>query len=102
MTFQSTHPVRGATAIHTGHTGVLLISIHAPREGCDVERFLPVARHQISIHAPREGCDTTRRLLSGGHLQFQSTHPVRGATSTDLLMSRRIGISIHAPREGCD
>ena len=34
--------------------------------------------------------------------QFQSTHPVRGATDTenqDKTMSR---ISIHAPREGCD
>ena len=35
-------------------------------------------------------------------MQFQSTHPVRGATediqSDDLV----IRISIHAPREGCD
>ena len=38
-----------------------MISIHAPREGCD--RFLDVQRQQefrISIHAPREGCDLIR------------------------------------------
>ena len=33
--FQSTHPVRGATydMVETQHA--ILISIHAPREGCD-------------------------------------------------------------------
>ena len=33
----------------------------------------------ISIHAPREGCDQT---AGAGKLttEFQSTHPVRGAT----------------------
>ena len=34
------------------------ISIHAPREGCDLPGAAPSFRGaKISIHAPREGCD---------------------------------------------
>ena len=33
--FQSTHPVRGATVAHAQVHDGLVISIHAPREGCD-------------------------------------------------------------------
>ena len=56
------------------------ISIHAPREGSDVD---PVPCHRwaiISIHAPREGSDVRR---------LERQRP--GET-----------ISIHAPREGSD
>ena len=35
-------------------------------------------------------------------MQFQSTHPVRGATHTGSDAVRGFQISIHAPREGCD
>ena len=35
-------------------------------------------------------------------LQFQSTHPVRGATRGGRHRHPRVSISIHAPREGCD
>ena len=34
----------------------------------------------ISIHAPREGCDSATRNDSHTVSVFQSTHPVRGAT----------------------
>ena len=33
------------------------ISIHAPREGCDVVLGAWGRPGDISIHAPREGCD---------------------------------------------
>ena len=59
-------------------------------------------RHRISIHAPREGCDV---YDSNGVLRkslFQSTHPVRGATLDANGEPVRRVISIHAPREGCD
>ena len=38
-------------------------------------------RMRISIHAPREGCDkdAVGNVIDGA--KFQSTHPVRGATS---------------------
>ena len=33
--FQSTHPVRGATIVRIMLFKIRVISIHAPREGCD-------------------------------------------------------------------
>ena len=124
-----------------------LISIHAPRAGCDgrrsahcsiLDNFNPrtpcgVRREKpvfgfhgvyISIHAPRAGCDlypharirwehyfnprTPCGVRHGVHgdekalSQFQSTHPVRGATGTMIKLAIPIYISIHAPRAGCD
>ena len=56
------------------------ISIHAPREGSDVDDYQFVRLWNISIHAPREGSD---HLFLG-----------------DVLGGQKI--SIHAPREGSD
>ena len=79
------------------------ISIHAPREGCD---FLPAGRQtaqgRISIHAPREGCDLNDIRIVSPTDTFQSTHPVRGATGRPRPQGYAKKISIHAPREGCD
>ena len=70
------HAVEGAVRGH--------ISIHAPREGCDLIVETTAARAQpISIHAPREGCDKFHRITSIATVRFQSTHPVRGATQAD-------------------
>ena len=102
---------------------VAAISIHAPREGCDVPRQMDTCRVPISIHAPREGCDwqqyqtgchqiisihapregrepSTNKWITGE--AFQSTHPVRGATESFGVDMGAVAISIHAPREGCD
>ena len=38
--------------------------------------------NSISIHAPREGCDVHTSLAAIGQNPFQSTHPARGATTT--------------------
>ena len=146
--FQSTHPVRGATivaidkvaemtiSIHAPRAGcddlgcvvkifVVGISIHAPRAGCDDRRTHVSAATLISIHAPRAGCDRGAPYQRCRRARFQSTHPVRGATSADsrpvtsaaIFQSthpvrgatplcagacRRRRISIHAPRAGCD
>ena len=56
----------------------------------------------ISIHAPREGCDNWKQHAIGYYREFQSTHPVRGATQPTEAELAAAGISIHAPREGCD
>ena len=56
--FQSTHPVRGATTILCSGQFRFIISIHAPREGCDYINTTTInGLLLISIHAPREGCD---------------------------------------------
>ena len=59
--FQSTHPVRGATTALNSAKQAIAISIHAPREGCDLRFYIGVPLDcVISIHAPREGCDLAR------------------------------------------
>ena len=127
----------------------MIISIHAPREGCDrdypwfkvwvfrdfnprtprgvrpLASRLDSAGCVISIHAPREGCDAKDYQGMVELMEFQSTHPARGATSTihstaamianfnprtprgvrpdaKCFMGSALMISIHAPREGCD
>ena len=62
--FQSTHPARGATQLIGIGLHRLLISIHAPREGCDFHLYVLCAggSEGISIHAPREGCDILQYL----------------------------------------
>ena len=57
----------------------------------------------ISIHAPHAGCDIPARgeVVSG--MLFQSTHPMRGATTVKEVMTlSEAAISIHAPHAGCD
>ena len=57
--FQFTHPGRGATVVRPTKLVISMVSIHAPREGCDQDPF----------------------YLSFAHEGFQFTHPGRGATS---------------------
>ena len=82
-----------------------MVSIHAPREGCDrdntshldiidkrfnsrtpggVRPLLTAADdegREVSIHAPREGCDGNRLAQLPDFVKFQFTHPGRGATT---------------------
>ena len=103
-TFQSTHPARGATrcapscaALWTNFnprtprgvrlsqavtfTGGNLISIHAPREGCDAAQGLPFNgdRQDFNPRTPR-GVRPVQSGSVGRSYEFQSTHPARGAT----------------------
>ena len=95
--------MRGATVAESAGELIEGISIHAPREGCDVLRLYASRRSAtISIHAPREGCDHALHVLGRLSHLFQSTHPVRGATNPNNTFTQQINISIHAPREGCD
>ena len=101
--FQSTHPVRGATVNPLHPIDVIVqISIHAPRAGCDGLR----SGHQYTYwhFNPRTPCGVRplKHLSSSGKSQFQSTHPVRGATRDNTTPTTPPTISIHAPRAGCD
>ena len=80
--FQSTHPLRGATAPQEIMPHVEAISIHAPLAGCDqavVDKKQD--RRHISIHAPLAGCDLINSVNKEKVKSFQSTHPLRGATA---------------------
>ena len=56
----------------------------------------------ISIHAPRVGCDRVPYGIIIPDPKFQSTHPGWGATTMSASESMTCRISIHAPRVGCD
>ena len=78
--FQSTHPMRGATAArHRIYDGRIYFN---PRTSCGVRRY-------VSIYYKYT-------------LKFQSTHPMRGATAGDRRRREDSKISIHAPHAGCD
>ena len=49
--------------------------------------LLLVSPSSISIHAPRAGCDYHPMQMSRQSPEFQSTHPVRGATFAIFLLS---------------
>ena len=78
--FQFTHPVRGATSSEGGVHGQRIVSIHAPRAGCDLSTSSPSlgwecfnSRTPCGVRpVPVEYRDITQ--------VFQFTHPVRGAT----------------------
>ena len=57
------------------------ISIHAPHAGRDYGFARQHRRKTISIHAPHAGRDVSRRRGFCRGFQFQSTRPMRGATS---------------------
>ena len=83
--FQFTHPVRGATCpvIAVMAAGSFQFT-HPVRGATNLLREYKEA-DPVSIHAPREGCDLPRRIGGSICQPFQFTHPVRGATSTRLL-----------------
>ena len=78
------------------------ISIHAPRAGCDANAAKGFGKFAVfqSTH-PVRGATTILGLDLRTRL-FQSTHPVRGATRGCKKDVPRGAISIHAPRAGCD
>ena len=79
--FQSTLPVKGATLKTVALRRGARISIHAPCEGSDGDRFGVDELDVISIHAPCEGSDVSKSRRVHSTAQFQSTLPVKGATS---------------------
>ena len=97
--FQSTHP-RGVRR-NGPRCKVLLqrISIHAPHAGCDIPIFRVAFLITISIHAPHAGCDAGNTSVVVTDPTFQSTHPMRGATST--AHRRSLKKSYFNPRTPC-
>ena len=82
--FQSTLPVRGATNSKGDTCVTIIISIHAPRAGSDLQAIFYAPFKNISIHAPRAGSDAVIDLAEVLTEVFQSTLPVRGATCADI------------------
>ena len=109
--FQSTLPARGATFPRERGGHLSKISIHAPREGSDIETATPdeiasifqstlpargatrrgkILRLWRSYFNPRSPRGERRFLVSASHIRqrvFQSTLPARGATLTDTRLT---------------
>ena len=100
--FLSTLPARGATTGGRKKRVTGPISIHAPREGSDVQLRHRHGKRPISIHAPREGSDFWYWSIEYRPSSFLSTLPARGATVPAGCGGKTRKISIHAPREGSD
>ena len=100
--FQFTHPGRGATFVLVLSVPASVVSIHAPREGCDCFAPVPKLGNNVSIHAPREGCD--RCIVPVCYIiAVVSIHaPREGCDTSGLTIIHTVNVSIHAPREGCD
>ena len=96
--FQFTHPGRGATAVCNVNslikerfnsrtpggvrqltltiiTILTMVSIHAPREGCDSAQDTLEIQRLVSIHAPREGCDDKVPIVGDCEKCFNSRTP---------------------------
>jgi len=101
--FQSTPPVRGATWLRSWRCCDDRVSIHAPRAGSDVVGRGSSSVGLVSIHAPRAGSDDLGSYLPCmAQNKFQSTPPVRGATTRNHFYLLATFVSIHAPRAGSD
>ena len=122
--FQSAHPVRGATG-GSAEAANGMVDFN-PRTPCGVRRHRAQARRWWGNFNPRTPCgvrpSTSAWTAAAFHfnprtpcgvrqgvpqqqhivVQFQSTHPVRGATVLSTDAPRARAISIHAPRAGCD
>ena len=100
--FQSTRPMRGATRAALRARLKVTISIHAPHAGRD-ENGGRGSRCGLYFN-PRAPCGA--RLIAQcsrrAHTLFQSTRPMRGATSKFKALAHRVPISIHAPHAGRD
>ena len=126
MSFQFTHPGKGATLPPSALASVCT-SFNSRTLGrvrrADYLTYAPVK--VVSIHAPWEGCDYDALRIDFQIDVFQFTHPGKGATALSLLrvcciccfnsrtpggvrrrpcprFDHRSEVSIHAPREGCD
>ena len=84
--FQSTHPVRGAT--RRSQTARCPLRHFNPRTPCGVRpSFLSDFANMFSHFNPRTPCGVRRKLIQiygAPTWEFQSTHPVRGATSISV------------------
>ena len=79
--FQSTRPMRGATMPEMPFCCMLSISIHAPHAGRDP--YESKVKHYFQYFNPRAPCGARpiAGSISSSTWKFQSTRPMRGATS---------------------
>ena len=86
LTFQSTRPMRGATILKRSPASQTWISIHAPHAGRDrLHKKISVQSFYFNPRAPCGARRTPVTVGAGEPTEFQSTRPMRGATSKNRL-----------------
>ena len=101
--FQSTQPMRAATTGYSVENISSFISIHAAHAGCDRSRNFPLPA--VQYFNPRSPCGLrldSYLSLSRCREVFQSTQPMRAATTEPEFIRFASYISIHAAHAGCD
>ena len=100
--FQSTLPLRGATAWYIKHASHVLISIHAPLTGSDKCNFSGPDNSIISIHAPLTGSDRSKLRSNSRLKNFNPRSPYGERLQLYVPFTLFGVISIHAPLTGSD
>ena len=101
--FQSTHPMRGATGLGYAYIIPFIFQSTHPMRGATrhpVRKLPPYPDFN-----PRTPCGVRRHPVPDHDAAaglFQSTHPMRGATMCPMKGPEHMKISIHAPHAGCD
>ena len=101
--FQSTLPVRGATAVSSAAArNALSFQSTLPVRGATFVANCLAKRNSISIHAPRAGSDFDLEVYNAGAGHFNPRSPCGERLRQGGLHGEQHGISIHAPRAGSD
>ena len=98
--FQLTHPTRGATAALILTPNGEIISTHTPHTGCDSPETQRNILCKISTHTPHTGCDCCACEARAYRVEFQLTHPTRGATMKMLKSIEYIAFQLTHPTRG--
>ena len=89
MGFQSTLPLRGATALERQPFSGYTISIHAPLAGSDYQAVWSLDGYVISIHAPLAGSDRCLGPQTPGSRYFNPRSPCGERLSASFTTSIR-------------
>ena len=100
--FQSTRPLRGATATTTSSVVHALFQPMRPLRGATAPLWRRSRRSRISTHAPLAGRDSARSTGLRRWLYFNPRAPCGARPDRPHSLSLRVGISTHAPLAGRD
>ena len=78
------------------------VSIHAPWEGCDDQGIYYIPSSESFNSRTLGRVRPLEVQLMQANVEFQFTHPGKGATHFGNTSSQYTYVSIHAPWEGCD
>ena len=102
LVFQSTRPMRGATALKAGKITPAQFQSTRPMRGATRACHLCGRMRRISIHAPHAGRDCRPQWAARKRAHFNPRAPCGARPIVFPPLSQTGGISIHAPHAGRD